>query len=49
MDNRQGLYHYGDECHCLACKGLVRPDVVLFGESLPEEALAKATQSSKTA
>ena len=46
---RQGLYHYGDECLCSACKGLVRPDVVLFGESLPEEALAIATQSSKTA
>ena len=46
---RQGLYHYGDEYHCLGCKSLVRPDVVLFGESLPKRALDKAMQASKTA
>jgi len=46
---RQGVYHYGDECHCPTCKVLVRPDVVLFGESLPEKALATATQVSKNA
>lgn len=46
---RQGVYHYGEECRCLACNGLVRPDVVLFGESLPEKAIAKATQVSKNA
>ena len=46
---RQGVYHYGTECHCPACIGFVRPDVVLFGESLLEKALEKATQVSKTA
>jgi len=46
---RQGLYHYGAECHCPACNGLVRPDVVLFGESLPEKALATGLQVSKNA
>lgn len=46
---RQGLYHYGAECRCPACSGFLRPDVVLFGESLPEKALAKAAQMSKAA
>ncbi|MBC8015428.1 MAG: hypothetical protein H7X79_06755, partial [Sporomusaceae bacterium] len=46
---RQGLYRYGVECRCPACKGFLRPDVVLFGESLPEKALAKAMQVSKHA
>lgn len=46
---RQGRYHYGAECHCSVCNGLLRPNVVLFGESLPETALAKAMQSSKAA
>lgn len=45
----QGVYHYGDECRCQACKGLLRPDVVLFGEGLPESALATAMQLSKSA
>lgn len=46
---RQGLYHYGEECHCKVCNGLVRPDVVLFGESLPEKAMGKAIEVSKKA
>ena len=46
---RQGLYQYGDECRCLVCKGFVRPNVILFGESLPEKALEKAMQLSKSA
>jgi NAD-dependent deacetylase len=29
---------------CAACGGAVKPDVVLFGELLPEEAMARATQ-----
>jgi NAD-dependent deacetylase len=28
--------------HCSACEGLVKPDVVLFGELLPEEAMHEA-------
>lgn len=46
---RQGVYHYGTECQCQACKGLLRPDVVLFGESLPEAAVVRATKVSKAA
>ena len=34
---------------CEACGGLVRPDVVWFGEMLPEEALAEATQAAALA
>lgn len=39
---RSGSYHYGDECKCPKCDGLLRPDVVLFGEALPESAWSKA-------
>ena len=35
---QNGSYRHGAECRCPACGGLLRPDVVLFGESLPEEA-----------
>ena len=34
---------------CAACGGLVRPDVVWFGEVLPEAALARATQAAALA
>lgn len=41
-----------DEGHepplCPKCGGLVRPDVVWFGESLPEAALAEAIHSAQT-
>jgi NAD-dependent deacetylase len=33
--------------HC-SCGGLLRPDVVLFGESLPQEALNKAWHAAQT-
>ena len=33
--------------HC-SCGGLLRPDVVLFGESLPQEALKKAWHAAQT-
>lgn len=33
---------------CLRCGGLLRPDVVWFGESLPPHALAAAIQASQT-
>jgi len=32
---------------CPRCGGLLRPDVVWFGEVLPEQALAKATAAAK--
>jgi NAD-dependent protein deacetylase/lipoamidase len=33
---------------CPRCGGLLRPDVVWFGEALPRAGLAKATQASRT-
>ncbi len=34
---------------CVGCRGLLRPDVVWFGESLPEAALRLAIEASETA
>jgi NAD-dependent deacetylase len=34
---------------CSACGGAVKPDVVLFGELLPEEAMARATELAEGA
>jgi NAD-dependent deacetylase len=34
---------------CRACGGAVKPDVVLFGELLPEEAMARATELAEGA
>ena len=34
---------------CAACGGLVRPDVVWFGEMLPEDAIGEATQAAALA
>lgn len=34
---KSGLYHYGEECSCRLCEGKLRPNVVLFGEELPEQ------------
>ena len=34
---------------CQACGGLVRPDVVWFGEALPEDALGRATEAAAMA
>lgn len=31
---------------CNSCKGLLKPDVVLFGEMLPQDVLARATQEA---
>jgi NAD-dependent deacetylase len=39
----------GDAVRCPSCGGLVRPDVVWFGEVLPENALARATELARTA
>ena len=32
---------------CPRCSGMLRPDVVFFGESLPEDTLARATEESE--
>jgi NAD-dependent protein deacetylase/lipoamidase len=34
---------------CKLCTGLVKPDVVLFGEFLPERAIAEATELASRA
>ncbi|HLA64781.1 MAG TPA: NAD-dependent deacylase [Rhodothermales bacterium] len=39
----------GEAAHCPACGGLLRPDVVWFGEMLPEDALAAATHAAEEA
>ena len=39
----------GGVARCAACGGLVRPDVVWFGEMLPEEAIERATQAAALA
>jgi len=37
----------GDEPECETCAGMLKPDVVFFGESLPAEVLYEATKRSK--
>ena len=46
---QNGSYHHGAECRCPACGGLLRPDVVLFGESLPDEAWKTSQEWSRKA
>ena len=48
-DYQNGSYHHGTECRCQECDGLLRPDVVLFGESLPENALKMSQEWSRKA
>ena len=37
LDYKDGWYAHGVECRCPQCGGRLRPDVVLFGEALPQE------------
>lgn len=46
---RQGLYQHGRECYCPACQAPLRPDVVLFGEALPEPVWQEASRWSQAA
>ncbi|MDT0632396.1 NAD-dependent deacylase [Rubrivirga sp. S365] len=39
----------GGVARCAACGGLVRPDVVWFGEMLPEDAIGRATEAAALA
>jgi NAD-dependent deacetylase len=41
LENIEELFTNG-VAHCSACDGLVKPDVVLFGELLPEDAMHQA-------
>ena len=49
QDYRQGRYKPGPECCCPSCQGKLRPDVVLFGEQLPEHAWQAAVRASHEA
>lgn len=39
----------GPECQCPECGGRLRPDIVLFGEGLPERAWEKAMRAARRA
>jgi NAD-dependent deacetylase len=42
LDEVDALFGGDGIARCSSCEGAVKPDVVLFGEMLPEEAMAKA-------
>ncbi len=44
LDTIEELFDERGVAICSACGGAVKPDVVLFGELLPEEAMARATE-----
>jgi len=44
IDRVGGLFDSTGVARCAACGGAVKPDVVLFGELLPEEAIARAQE-----
>lgn len=49
LDEVEGLFDDRGVALCSACGGAVKPDVVLFGELLPEEAMARATELAEAA
>ncbi len=49
IDRVDGLFDERGVAICTACGGAVKPDVVLFGEFLPEEAMARATELAEGA
>jgi NAD-dependent deacetylase len=49
LDEVEGLFDGRGVALCSACGGAVKPDVVLFGELLPEETMARATELAETA
>jgi NAD-dependent deacetylase len=46
---QRGDYQIGPECFCRKCGGNLRPDVVLFGEALPNEAWRQSKEWSSKA
>lgn len=46
---QNGTYRHGAECFCPRCQGKLRPDVVLFGEALPEHPWQQAVQAARAA
>jgi NAD-dependent protein deacetylase/lipoamidase len=49
LDEVDGLFNAEGVAECSACGGPVKPDVVLFGELLPEEAMARAQELAERA
>ena len=49
LDEVDDLFDGRGVAVCAACGGAVKPDVVLFGELLPEEAMARATELAEGA
>ncbi|HEV2859138.1 MAG TPA: NAD-dependent deacylase [Solirubrobacterales bacterium] len=49
LDEVDGIFDERGVAICTACGGPVKPDVVLFGELLPEEAMARATELAEEA
>lgn len=49
LDEVEGIFDERSVAICSACGGPVKPDVVLFGELLPEEAMAQATELAEGA
>jgi NAD-dependent deacetylase len=49
LDEVDELFDERGVAICSACGGAVKPDVVLFGELLPEEAMAQATELAEAA
>jgi len=49
LDEVDGLFDDRGVAICSSCEGPVKPDVVLFGELLPEEAMARATELAEGA
>lgn len=48
MDRALKQLDKGDEPECESCNGMLKPDVIFFGESLPAAVLYEATKRSKT-
>jgi NAD-dependent deacetylase len=49
LDRVEGLFDSGGVAICAECGGPVKPDVVLFGELLPEAAMARAQELAAAA
>jgi NAD-dependent deacetylase len=49
LEQMDGLFDERGVAVCSVCRGAVKPDVVLFGELLPESAMARATELAERA
>jgi NAD-dependent protein deacetylase/lipoamidase len=49
LDEVEGIFDERGVAICAECGGPVKPDVVLFGELLPEEAMTRATEMAEGA